>query len=239
MKLRFYFSFRSPFAAIALYRLRRLQGFRAVEIELMPLWPEVIFGGHIDNPTDNLFKMSYIFGDAARQAALAGLDRSPFDRLAEHFQLPEGVDYSQQKIGVPLGEEHWERTHKAFLYALNEGQGWAFADAIFIRRFDFDGAGVADVMDVEVIRGLAESVGLDGDATLAAIDDPLIDAQMRRIIQCSEQDGVFGVPFFVLESQLGAEKFWGNDRLEYLLMQIEGANGLPRLPPVNLREVVR
>ena len=239
MKLRFYISFRSPFAAISLYRLRRLDCFKAVEIELMPVWPEVIFGGHIDNPSDNLFKMSYIFGDAARQAALAGLNRGPFDRLAERFHLPEGVDYSQQKIGVPLGEEHWERTHKAFLYALNEGEGWAFADAICIRRFNFDGEGVADVMNVEVIRALAESVGLDGDATLAAIDDPLIDAQMKRIIQCSEQDGVFGVPFFVLESEQGPDKFWGNDRLEHLLMQIEGKAHLSQLPVVRLDDVVR
>ena len=106
LKLRFYFSFRSPFAAISLFRLRRLDAFKDLHIELMPVWPEVIFGGHIDNPSDNLFKMTYIFRDAARQASLAGLDRTPFDLLADRFQLPEGVDYTKQKIGVPVGEEH-------------------------------------------------------------------------------------------------------------------------------------
>ena len=239
MKLRFYFSFRSPFAAISLYRLRRLELFRDVDIELMPVWPEVVFGGHIDNPTNNLFKMNYIFGDAARQAALAGLDRTPFDRLAERFQLPEGMDYTKQKVGIPIGEEHWERTHKAFLYADNEGKGWAFADAICIRRFDFDGEGAGDVMDYDTIRSLAESVGLEGKATVAAIDDPEIEAQMTSIVRCGEQDGVFGVPFFVLDASDSVEKFWGNDRLEHVLMQIQGDEVLPSLPKVSLMEAVR
>ena len=70
-----YFSFRSPFAAIAVYRLRRAPQFADVNIDLLPVWPEIIFGGHMDNPTDNLFKMAYIFGYAARQAELAGLSR--------------------------------------------------------------------------------------------------------------------------------------------------------------------
>lgn len=239
MKMRFYFSFRSPFAAISVYRLRRLDCFRNVDIEMMPVWPEVVFGGHIDNPSDNLFKMAYIFGDAARQAALAGLDRAPFDRLAGRFQLPEGVDYSKQKIGVSLGEEHWERTHKAFLYADNEGKGWAFADAVCIRRLNFDGEGVADVMDPDVIRSLAESVGLDGDATVAAIDDPAIGEQMDGIIKSGEKDGVFGVPFFVLDAGDSVEKFWGNDRLEHVLMHLEGSESLPSLPKVSLEETVR
>ena len=202
-------------------------------------FPGAIFGGHIDNPSDNLFKMAYIFRDAARQASLAGLDRTPFDFLADRFQLPEGIDYSKQKIGVPVGEEHWERTLKAMLYADNEGKGWAFADAVCIRRFNFDGEGTADVMDCDVIRSLAESVGIDGEAAVGAIDDPTINEQMNSIIRCSEHDGVFGVPFFVLETDGSVEKFWGNDRLEHLLMHIQGAEELPSLPKVSMPNAVR
>ena len=72
-KIKFYFSFRSPFSGVALYRMRRLACFNQVDIELLPIWPEIIFGGHMDNPTDNLFKLSYVFNDAARQAEEAGL----------------------------------------------------------------------------------------------------------------------------------------------------------------------
>ncbi len=71
---RFYFSFRSPFAAIAFYRLRRSPLFKDVKFELIPLWPENIFGGHMENPADSLFKVAYIFSDAAphgRQRKLA------------------------------------------------------------------------------------------------------------------------------------------------------------------------
>lgn len=239
MKLRFYFSFRSPFAAISLYRLRRLVAFLSVDIEMLPLWPEVMFGGHLDNPSDNLFKMSYIFQDAARQAALAGISREPFDQLASLIQLPEGMNYKERKIGVSLGQENWERTHKAFLYALAQGKGWAFADAVCIRRFDFDGKGAADVMDLEIIRSLAESVGLEGEAMIAAIDDPSINTRMESIVLLGEEDGVFGVPFFVLVSDDAVEKFWGNDRLEHVLMQIQGTSALPSLPKVQLVKTVR
>jgi 2-hydroxychromene-2-carboxylate isomerase len=62
--IRFYFSFRSPFAGIAVYRLRRLAMFNDFEIDLIPVWPEIVFGGHMDNPTDNLFKLAYVFADA-------------------------------------------------------------------------------------------------------------------------------------------------------------------------------
>jgi 2-hydroxychromene-2-carboxylate isomerase len=239
MTLRCYFSFRSPFAAIAIYRLRRLRAFSDVDIELMPVWPEIIFGGHIDNPSDNLFKMAYIFGDAARQAEMAGLDRTPFDRLAGVFTLPEGVDYTREKIGVPMGEEHWERTHKAFLYAQDQGKGWSFADAVFIRRFNFDGAGNADVMNPEIIAEIAEQAGLDREATLSAIGDPEYGRQIDAVIERGNKDGVFGVPFFVLESEEGTEKYWGNDRLEYVLMKLRGADSLPSLPKVSMTETCR
>lgn len=237
--LRCYFSFRSPFAAIALYRLRRLREFADIDIELMPVWPDIMFGGHIDNPTDNVFKMAYIFGDAARQAELAGLDRTPFDQLAAMFELPEKADYRSEKVGVSLGEENWEPTHKAFLFARQQDKGWAFADAVCVRRFNLDGQGTANVMNPDVIAALSAEVGLEGEAVLAAISDAAIDEEMNRIIARSEADGVFGVPFFVLEKGDGIEKFWGNDRLEHVLMCINGAKVLPNLPQVFLPETCR
>eukprot|EP01047_Picozoa_sp_COSAG01_P008488 COSAG01_NODE_335_length_18690_cov_7.693185_16_plen_74_part_00 len=55
-----YFSFRSPFAWVAVHRLRRAPELAACDIELIPTWPEVIFGGHMDNPSDNIFKLAYV-----------------------------------------------------------------------------------------------------------------------------------------------------------------------------------
>ncbi len=114
-KFRFYFSFRSPFAGIAFYRLRRSALFKDFAIEVIPVWPENIFGGHMDNPTDNLFKLAYVFADAARQAEDAGLSATFLRNVAKNIELPKDVDYSKEKVGLNMPPEPWGITHHAFL----------------------------------------------------------------------------------------------------------------------------
>ena len=79
MIIRFYYSFRSPFAGVAFHRMSLLPEPVRTIVLTMPLWPDVIFGGHMDNPTDNLFKTGYVFKDAVRQAEKADLNRSFLD----------------------------------------------------------------------------------------------------------------------------------------------------------------
>lgn len=227
--IRFYFSFRSPFAGIALHRVMQCADFDDVPFKLMPVWPEIIFGGHMDNPTNNLFKLVYVFADAARQADVAGLQTEYLRGIAARFSLPDNVDYSQQKVGVPMGEEHWHVPHAAVLYAGKYGKDWAFAHEVFMRRFDFDGKGVADVLDPEVVAQIAQSVGLNGDEAASAHQASEMKALIDDIKQSGERDGVFGVPFYALERNGVAETFWGNDHLEYLLRSIRGCSDLPVL----------
>ena len=235
--VRFYFSFRSPFAAIAFYRLRRSPLFKDVKFELIPLWPENIFGGHMDNPTDSLFKMAYIFSDAARQAEEAGLPCAQFKAIAEQFKLPAGMDYSKEKAGLKMPEEPWGITHLAFLHAQEKGKGWAFADAIFTRRFDFDGKGSQNVMDPVVIGNIAEELGLDVSETIHAHTSGRFDDIHEAMIRQGEADGVFGVPFFVIEQAERKEVFWGNDRLPFLHKAITNAGRLAVISQDSLREV--
>jgi 2-hydroxychromene-2-carboxylate isomerase len=235
-RIRFYFSFRSPFAAIAFYRLRRAPQLGDIPIELMPVWPAIIFGGHMDNPTDNYFKMAYIFGDAVRQAELAGLDTRQLKELARRFPLPQDVDYSREKYGLKLGEEHWEIPHAAFLFAQRQGLGWTFGEEIFLRRFNLDGLGAADVLDPAVVEKVADQVGLDGTAAARAHETGEFDERLRQIIAASERDGVFGVPFFALEQHGSVETFWGNDRIEHVLRTLSGAEELPFIPKESLTE---
>jgi 2-hydroxychromene-2-carboxylate isomerase len=49
MIIRFYFSFRCPFAGVAFHRMSLLPEPIRLIVETMPLWPDVIFGGHMDN----------------------------------------------------------------------------------------------------------------------------------------------------------------------------------------------
>jgi len=240
MKVLFFFSFRSPFAGVALYRMRRLSVLANIEIELMPVWPDTIFGGHMDNPTDNLFKMAYIFTDAARQAELAGMDSKLLRGLSQNFVLKDGVDYSSQKLGVPMGEENWALSHVGQLYANDAGKGWEFADLMFQRRFSFDGMPPVDLQQPEVVGELAQACGLDPLTLITACEDEKYQRRIDLVSKSSERYGVFGVPFFVLQQgNTEPETFWGNDRIEYLVQRIQGTDQLPVLSSAVLNTVQR
>ncbi len=238
VKLLFYFSFRSPFAGIALYRMRRAAEFKNVDIELMPVWPAILFGGHMDNPTDNLFKLSYVMQDAARQAEIVGLDTGYLNKVAKMLTIPESADYRSKKVGLPTSHEPWEVTHGAFLYAQSRGKGWAFADAIFNHRFGFDGAPTRDVLKSDIVAAIAKSVGLDGQSAAAAHQSSGIQSEIEAITRAGERDGVFGVPFFVLTGEAGKEIFWGNDRLEYVLRSLTGGTQLPSIAVPDLESIL-
>ena len=225
-KIKFYFSFRSPFSGVALYRMRRLACFNQVDIELLPVWPEIIFGGHMDNPTDNLFKLSYVFTDAARQAEEAGLHTELLKTFAKNLAIPQDLDFSAEKAGLKMPAENWPLTHHAFLYAKDQDKGWVFADAVFNARFGFDGAAPKNVLDRDVLREIAESLEIDSDEMLASCDSGAYHDDMVTIAKLSEADGVFGVPFFVFESGQAKHVFWGNDRIETLNKVVSGSNTL-------------
>jgi 2-hydroxychromene-2-carboxylate isomerase len=68
----------------------------------------------------------------------------------------------------------------------------------------------------------AEQVGLPAAPLLAAQDEqPLQERVVLGMIRGLEQDGLFGVP---LVSHRG-ERYWGNDRVEWWLRQLDEARG--------------
>lgn len=144
----------------------------------------------MDNPTDSLFKMAYIFVDAARQAEEAGLPSAQFQALADQLKLPADLDYSKEKVGLEMPEEPWWITHLAFLYAQEKGKGWAFGDAVFSRRFNFDGKGSKNVMDPEVLGEIAEEVGLDPVETANTYTSGRFDEAHRKMVNQGEAETV-------------------------------------------------
>ena len=90
-------------AAPYAHRIRRLAEFKDVEVELIPLWPDKIFGGHFDDPTENLFKVTYVTEDALRQAHQAGIDTSYFQASKDKYaKLVSELDgyFSKAKVGA-------------------------------------------------------------------------------------------------------------------------------------------
>lgn len=69
-----------------------------------------------------------------------------------------------------------------------------------------------DLGDDAVVRALAVECGLDGEAAMAAIEEPRVKDQLRANTAEAIGCGAFGAPAFLV----GGELFWGNDRLHFV-----------------------
>lgn len=128
------------------------------------------------------------------------------------------------------GIEQWQPVHLAYLSAVDAGLGWQFGNAVFARRFDFDGRGRLDVMEKDVIEKICQDLTLVIPLSWTEIHRKKLDKICASGIRRSELDGVFGVPFFVLEDDGVEEYFWGNGRIDWLLE----AAGITSDPAVKL-----
>lgn len=140
-------------------------------------------------------KLAYMREDVERLAAGYGLA----------LRWPEG------------GDPDWARSHAAFLYAHGEGHGQVFAGALYDARFQRG----EDLGDDGVLRAAAEVAELDPQSVAASADDPTWRGALWRGFERMRHDRVFGVPTFVLDDQ----RFWGNDRFEWLLRALRVARG--------------
>lgn len=69
-----------------------------------------------------------------------------------------------------------------------------------------------DIGDPEVLLAAGQKAGLERNELLVAMDDPTRAAVLDENWRHAQELGVFGVPTFVI----GEEKFWGNDRLDFV-----------------------
>jgi len=193
-----------------MHRFGALEQTAGLSVEYIPVFPPKEFP---NDPAALPAKLAYMVHDVARIAHAYGLV----------FRRPAEVDCD------------WLRPHAAFLYALDAGRGPAFARELYASRFS-RGESLADDA---TIAACAARVGLDATAVVAAqTDDSLQQRVMFGMMRGVQEDGLFGVPFFVH----GGQRFWGNDRLEWLLRNVMTSRGLPvpdltgsLLGPVHMR----
>ena len=173
--IRFYFSFRSPYAWLAAERLESELGGLEVPIEPIPVYPTpALFP---NDPATMPAKIAYIVQDILRLVRERG--------LTVRFPSPEDPD--------------WSLSHAAFLGAQQQGAGHAFMLEAFRRRFR-EGL---DLGDDAVIADAAQRAGLDPGTILAAAhSDALRSAASDGFRLGIERDGIFGVPSFVYAGKL-------------------------------------
>jgi 2-hydroxychromene-2-carboxylate isomerase len=173
--IRFYFSFRSPYAWLAAERLDAELGTLPVAIELLPIYPPP------DHVLTNLAampqKILYIAQDIGRLAREQGLT----------VRFP------------PLADPDWSLPHAAFLHAQQYGGGRAFMLEMFRKRF----AEGLDLGDDAVIGDAARAAHVDPTAVVcAAHSGELRSAVSAGWSRGVERDGIFGVPSFVYAGKL-------------------------------------
>ncbi|MGW6831910.1 DsbA family protein [Streptomyces sp. NPDC054949] len=213
---RLYFSLRSPYSWLA-YRelLERFPDVAAV-VEWRPFFEP----------------------DAESERLLADAGGSfpytPMSR-AKHLYVLQDVGRIAKERGIALTwpvdrEPVWEVPHLAYLVALREGAGPEFIAAAYRARWERG----QDICDRSVIARIADGLGLDPEALAGASQDPRLRAEGVRLLQDIEEDGVFGVPFFVHRFS----RFWGLDRLPEFAAHIRGGLAAAQRLPAPVPDAV-
>lgn len=141
-------------------------------------------------------KSSYVRQDAERIAKAYGLPMT----------WPEGGDAPD-----------WFPPHQIYLWARKQGKAVDYAREAFTARF---GRGL-DLASDEVMQDAAAAAGLDSDEALTVAHDPEWKNAVMAGFSHTREDGAFGVPLFIYRN----ERFWGNDRLDWLLRELARSQG--------------
>lgn len=197
--VRFYFSFRSPYAWLAFRALPEALRGLPVEVQWIPVFP----------PPE------YLNDPAAVPAKLEYIVEHDLPRLAEGY----GLELSP--VAAPFDTD-WIRPHSMWLYADDQGAGEAFGREAFAARFSRG----EDLGDTKVQAEIARACGLDPEAAVAAGVDPELHQRIQQGFVQGFKDGIFGVPLFVYEG----ERFWGHDRISWLVRAIRRDAGLEVAP---------
>ena len=105
---------------------------------------------------------------------------------------------------------------RGFLYAQEQGNARAYHDAVYTARW-LEGR---DIGDKQVLTQIAEACGLNRAEFLGALESPRYSEALAQINKEAEADGAFGIPFFLYRG----EKFWGNDRIEWLIRALKASS---------------
>lgn len=202
---RFYFSLRSPYSWLAYRDLMDRHAGLAAVLDWRPFWePDM--------------RSEELLGKAGGRFPYVEMSRE------KHRYILQDVDRLRRERGLELTwpvdrDPVWEVPHLAYLAATDEGRGPQFIEHAYHARW-VEGR---DICAPATIAGLAAELGLPQERLAGAVDDDELRERGVAALLAVEDDGVFGVPFFVH----GFRKFWGVDRLAAFVSSVCGAAAAP------------
>lgn len=185
--IRFYFSFRSPYAWFAAERWQAELGDLAPAVARIPFYPTA--ATFPNDPARLPAKLAFVLQDVRR--------------LARDFQL--------SLRPPPALDTDWGRAHAAYLgvEAAEPSRAEPFMLEMFRARF----ARGQDVALPSVITEAAERAGVDPASANAAAESAALQERVaKNFVDGQARDGIFGAPSFSYRGQL----YWGHDRLHHL-----------------------
>ncbi len=187
--VRYYFGFASPFSALADARIDAIVGEVGAALDPIPITapPSEPPQGIAAMLLDH--KRSYQYEDAARWARKLGL---PWHSSAP----PEGpVDALDASLGCYIArEKSREREYRNGVFRALWAEG-------------------RDIDDRDVLGDCAGDAGLSRSDFLKRLDDERYRDELMSRAVAGLEERVFGVPLFIVDGQ----RFWGNDRVDFLL----------------------
>ena len=201
-----YFSFRSPYSALAIGRYRALAESHTVEIALKPVYPLAIREpDFFERNHPNWLR--YTIMDVVRVAQ--------FEGIAFGAPKPDPIvqDVATRKIADEQPYIH--RITRLGQAAARRGRGLAFAH----EAAQLIWGGAENWHEGDHLAGAAQRAGLDfGELEAEAVAEPdALDAEISANQQALEDAGHWGVPCLVFEG----EPFFGQDRIEMAKWRME------------------
>jgi 2-hydroxychromene-2-carboxylate isomerase len=192
-----FFSLRSPYSWLLVERLLQVMPDAYERLHWIPYW----------EPDARMARALEERGAVQHYAPMS---------KAKHLYVLMDTKRLAQRLHVEIKwpvdvEPRWEPAHLGWLKARRLGKAADFYRAVVSARW----RRAENISDPVVIRALAESVGLDGDAIAGAVDEPEIRAEGLDALVDAYEDDIFGVPYL----RLGWQRFWGFDRLEDFLAE--------------------
>ncbi|HVY99889.1 MAG TPA: DsbA family protein [Dongiaceae bacterium] len=151
-------------------------------------------------------------------ALMKAVGRTPFAGPPPSTQYDPGyrsIDAERwaRFYGIPYREPDWARidfarVNMAVVAAADQADPQAYSRALFALAFERG----ARAIDDAALRAAADSAGLDAARLIRDIDAEETAARHHATIEAALAAGVFGVPSFVI----GTQMYWGNDRIALL-----------------------
>ncbi len=192
-KVEFYFDFGSPYSYLAYKALPAIAAATDAEID----WRPMLLGGVFKatgnhSPAEIPAKSAWMHRDMQRWAERYG---APF-RLNPHFPINTLV-LMRGAVSMQGGPDFLRYVETIFNAMWRDGR---------------------NLGDAQALAAVLTQAGFDAAAFRALIEDEAVKARLKRVTEEAVARGVFGAPTFFV----GAEMFWGQDRLDFVAQALAG-----------------